>query len=140
MSDTDRRISQERINKRFMGKNSLDQEREKSAARRANDLLNTEIGRNKSKPEKKIIRTNKKPVGRVVIIPDGREHMATSGWKDKKTQEKENQQNEPQGEGIEMQFEEHVDDYKCEFDRDREKWAFKHALKLLKMSKPKNFV
>jgi hypothetical protein len=80
-------------------------------------------------------------VGRVVIIPDGREHMASSTWKDKKAaQQKENQQHQADGEGIEMQFEEHVDDYKCEYDRDREKWAFRHALKLLKIGHAKNFV
>ena len=104
--------------------------------------MNREIGRSKSKPEKKIIRTNKKPVGRVVIIPDGREHMATSGWKEKKAalQKENHDQQYPDSEGIEMQFEEHVDDYKCEFDRDREKWAFRHALKLLKVGNAKNFV
>ncbi|KAL3909764.1 MAG: hypothetical protein SGILL_007957 [Bacillariaceae sp.] len=140
----------ERINKKFISKKGMDQEREKIAIRKANALMATTMGRSRSMPEKKIICTNRKPVGRVVIIPDGRENMATSTWKDKKnegvdqpqqqTQQKQIQQQQQQhyqypAESIEMRLEERVEDFKCELDRDRESWAKKQAMKLLKGAK-----
>jgi hypothetical protein len=77
--------------------------------------------------------TNKKPVGKVVIVPDGREHMATSTWKGRKTAEGNNKNEQTKTTGDDAtEFEEHVDDFKCELDRERQQWAQRQALRLLK--------
>lgn len=129
-AEADRRLALEKVNKRFIAKSTFDQEREKNAIRKANSLMNVTHGRTETVETKKIMITNKKPVGRVVIVPDGREHMASSSWKARKTANGNDQQkssNDDPGE-----FEEHVDDFKCELDREREKWAQKQALRMVK--------
>jgi hypothetical protein len=124
MNDTEKRKTMEKVNRRFISKSTLDQEREKDAIRRANALM-TEATRARESDEKKLIITNKKPVGRVVIVPTGKEHLATSSWSKKKNLEEKESCND-------CQFDEYVDDFKCELDREREKWAQRTALSMLR--------
>jgi hypothetical protein len=121
-----RKQALEAVNKRFLNKNSLEKEREQNAIRKANALM-MEATRSQ-KPEKKLIKTDSKPVGRVVIVPDGREHLASS------TREKKKQTNVADDSDHNAQFEENVDDFKCELDREREKWAQKQALRMIRLA------
>jgi hypothetical protein len=127
MSDTERRKTMEKVNKRFISKSDLEKEREKDAIRRANSLM-TEASRARESPKKKLMDTSKKPVGRVVIIPTGKEHLATSTWSKKKNPDEAESCND-------AQFEEYVDDFKCELDREREKWAQRTALNMVQKAK-----
>ncbi|KAG7363248.1 hypothetical protein IV203_026608 [Nitzschia inconspicua] len=125
--DTQRRVALEMINKRFVAKSSFELERERNAIRKANSLMNVTQGRSSTVETKKLMITNKKPVGRGVILPHGTEHLATSTWKSR-----ERAGNQETKKKDDEEFEESVDDFKCELDRDREAWAQKQALKMVK--------
>ena len=128
MSDTERRKAMEKVNKRFISKSDLEKEREKEAIRRANALM-TEATRAREAQKKKLMDTSKKPVGRVVIIPTGKEHLATSTWSKKK-------KNPDEAESCtDAEFDEYVDDFKCDLDREREKWAQRTALNMVQKAK-----
>jgi hypothetical protein len=134
MVDTQKRVAMKKVNQYFISKSALDHDREKLAIRQANSLLNVTQGKaGNAETTKKVMITNKKPVGKVVIVPDGREHMATSTWKGRKTAEGNNKNEQTKTTGDDAtEFEEHVDDFKCELDRERQQWAQRQALRLLK--------
>lgn len=137
-TDAQRRKALEMVNKRFIAKNSFDQERERNAVKKANSLMTVTLGRsgtNSTETQKKIMITNRKPVGRVVIVPHGQEHMASSTWKGRKAPDESGKSKDDEKQNkkeVAAEFEEHVDDFKCELDREREKWAQKQALKMIK--------
>mmetsp|Transcript_31939 Transcript_31939/g.53409 ORF Transcript_31939/g.53409 Transcript_31939/m.53409 type:complete len:262 (+) Transcript_31939:62-847(+) len=127
LTDAERRIAMEKTNKRFLLKSQIDREREQNAIRRANAMMK-EATRNQ-KPEKKLLKTSKGPRCRADIVRDGREHLATSTWSKKTTN------SDKKTSPSDTEFEENVDDYKCHLDREREKWAQKQALSLVKFAK-----
>jgi hypothetical protein len=130
--DTQKRDIMKKVNQQFIAKSALDQDREKIAIRQANSLMNVTLGGACTAETKKLIITNKKPLGKVVIVPDGREHLATSSWKNRRTAENgNNNQINTTGDDA-TEFEECVDDFKCELDREREAWAQRQALRMLK--------
>lgn len=110
----------ESITQEFLCKTSLDQGREKAANRRALALIEEATAvQDKRNPHNGTVMTYKvRPA--TTTAPERREHLATSSWKGAKSKVPD--------EDIET-----VDDYKCQLDRDREKWAKNMALKLFKI-------
>jgi hypothetical protein len=111
------------INQKFMSKTAVDREREQVASRRALALIEQATAvQNMSHV------TQYHPVGAApsvkvrhttVIVPDGCEHLATSTRKSTKAK-------------VPDEDVESVDDFKCQYDKDREKWAKSMALRLFK--------
>ena len=111
----------ETSNRRFFEKSAMDQERENIANRRVQSMM-IEASRSRNR-ENNISRTNsRQSFGKIdaksYLVADGKEAFATSSRKKKQPM-------------IMEDLEGSVNDFKCGFDRDREKAAKKLALRII---------
>ena len=120
-SERNNKKAMETSNRRFFEKSAMDQERENIANRRVQSMM-IEASRSRNR-ENNISRTNsRQSFGKIdaksYLVADGKEAFATSSRKKKQPM-------------IMEDLEGSVNDFKCGFDRDREKAAKKLALRII---------